>query len=467
VIDSPKTIIRAGLRRARAAIWLLQDAWERRHEFGWRGLAIRAVRRLTGTRARNPDAVVKDLSAYGVPAPGAEFDVIYVIGFWPGTPKRYRVFNMVEGLGAAGYAVHVMDLDRLDDIRRYRWRATGLVLFRAEYDRLVGISEVLDYARGAGMRLVYDIDDLVFDPAFADSIDALHRMLPYERRRNLQAMERRRELLLACDLVTVSTAPLAKIAEHLGRPAAVIPNSINAEQMRVAAELAAAPPRRRAGVLVGYFSGSATHQRDFAECEAALLDIMERHPEIRLRLVGYLVLGPQWDHYRDRIEHIGFLAAADLLRCIGETDINLAPLELGNPFCEGKSELKFFEAALVGVPTVASATETFRDAVEDGVSGLLVRDTAEWRRALELLIASESRRKTMGEAARAAAEARFSLAAVVPRAIAALRLRQSPAAAQARTAVAGEAPAPEPQAKPASPVVAKLCSDHESVNRMG
>jgi hypothetical protein len=43
------------------------------------------------------------------------------------------------------------------------------------------------------------------------------------------------------------------------------------------------------------------------------------------------------------------------------------------------------------------------------------------------------------------AQARFSLAAVVPRAVAALGLRQSPAAARARTAVAGEAPAPEPQ----------------------
>jgi glycosyltransferase involved in cell wall biosynthesis len=241
-------------------------------------------------------------------------------------------------------------------------------------------------------------------------------------------MERRRELLLACDLVTVSTAPLARIAERLGRAAAVIPNSINAEQQRVAAELRAAPPGRGERVLVGYFSGSATHQRDFAECEMALLDIMERHPEICLRLVGYLTLGPKWERYRDRIERIGFLAAADLLRCIAETDMNLAPLELGNPFCEGKSELKFFEAALVGVPTVASATATFRDAIEEGVSGFLVRDTAEWRRALESLIASESRCKAMGEAARAAAQARFSLAAVVPQAIAALGLRQPGAA---------------------------------------
>src|SRR5205814_337641 len=150
-----------------------------------------------------------------------------------------------------------------------------------------------------------------------------------ERRRNIQAMERRRELLRACDLVTASTAPLAKIAERLGRPAAVIPNSINGEQQRVAAELAAAPPGRGEGVLVGYFSGSATHQRDFAECEAALLDILEQYPEVRFRLVGYLALGPGWERHRDRIEHSGFLTPADVLRCIAAIDSNLAPLDPG------------------------------------------------------------------------------------------------------------------------------------------
>ena len=37
-------------------------------------------------------------------------------------------------------------------------------------------------------------------------------------------------------------------------------------------------------------------------------------------------------------------------------DINLAPLEVGNPFCEAKSQLKFFEAGLVNCTTIASPT---------------------------------------------------------------------------------------------------------------
>jgi glycosyltransferase involved in cell wall biosynthesis len=175
-------------------------------------------------------------------------------------------------------------------------------------------------------------------------------------------------------------------------------------------------------VRIGYFSGSATHQRDFAACEPALLAVMERRPEVRLRLVGYLDLGAAWQRFAGRVERIGFQSPPDLLRRIAETDLNLAPLELGNPFCEAKSELKFFEAALVGVPTVASATEPFAAAIEDGVSGFLARDESDWSRALEALLASPERRRAMGAAARARALARHGPAAVIPQAIAALGL---------------------------------------------
>jgi hypothetical protein len=47
-----------------------------------------------------------------------------------------------------------MPFDRLGAIRRYRWQAAALVLFRAEYDPLAGIDEALEYARGAGMRII-------------------------------------------------------------------------------------------------------------------------------------------------------------------------------------------------------------------------------------------------------------------------------------------------------------------------
>ena len=253
----------------------------------------------------------------------------------------------------------------------------------------------------------------------------MRRMPRYQRREYVNSTERRRRLLIAADLVTVSTGYLARCVEELGRRSVVIPNSINTEQQRVAAETMATR-RRHDGLRIAYLSGSATHQRDFAECERALLAVMDRHDDVRFRLVGYLDLGPGWQRYGSRVEHINLLSPADMLRCLGEVDINLAPLERGNPFCEGKSELKFFEAALVGVPTVASATETFVAAIEDGVTGLVVRSDDEWECALELLITDASRRCAVGNAARAKALTQYGLAAIGKRAVAALGLLPPP-----------------------------------------
>jgi len=254
---------RALLCRSRAGLRCFRRVVDRCRELGWRESVIRAARRLAFRRALPARVPAELLPGEAAPAPGAVLDAIYAIGFWPGTPKRYRVLNVAEALRAAGYAVHVMPFDRLDDVRRYRWKASALVLFRAEYDRLAGVEGVLAYARATGMRVVYDIDDLVFDPGLADSIDAVRRMNRDDRRSFVESMARRRRLLLAADLVTVSTAYLARTVEKLGRPSVVIPNSINGEQQRVAAEIAAAGPQRHDGVRIAYLSGSAAHQKDF------------------------------------------------------------------------------------------------------------------------------------------------------------------------------------------------------------
>jgi glycosyltransferase involved in cell wall biosynthesis len=393
---------------------------------GARGAIAAAHRRLN---------MPAETAADAMPARGTAFDAIYAIGYREGEPKRYRVHNPAEALRARGYAVHVIDFADIDAIRRQGWTARALVLFRAEYDWLAGIAGVLAYARAHAIRVVYDIDDLVFDETLAEHIDGLRLMRGYERRRFLAAMPARRRLLLAADLVTVTTEPLARAARRLGRDSLVIPNALNREQLCLADEIVSAPRPSGDAVRIGYFSGSPTHQRDFAECEPALLTLMDQDPRVRFRLVGWLELSAAWDRHRDRIERLGFMPADQLMRTGAEADINLAPLEAGNPFCEAKSELKFFEAAAVGVPTVATATEPLAAAIEDGASGVLIRDRRDWLAALEALVCDAERRRRLGAAARAAALQRYTPDAVLPLTIAALGL--DPALAPAERVLAG------------------------------
>ena len=73
------------------------------------------------------------------------------------------------------------------------------------------------------------------------------------------------------------------------------------------------------------------------------------------------------------------------------------------------------EAMAYGRPVVATRVGGLVDAVQDGVTGLLVSpgDVGALRAALETLLHDRQRRSSLGAAARDVAHASFSLAAVV------------------------------------------------------
>jgi hypothetical protein len=74
-------------------------------------------------------------------------------------------------------------------------------------------------------------------------------------------------------------------------------------------------------------------------------------------------------------------------------DINLAPLRSDNPFCQSKSEIKFMEAAMVRVPTIASPTDAFQTAIRNGENGVLAETTADWQGTLEEWIENPAERE--------------------------------------------------------------------------
>jgi len=89
-------------------------------------------------------------------------------------------------------------------------------------------------------------------------------------------------------------------------------------------------------------------------------------------------------------------------------DVNLAPLELNHKFTESKSELKYFEAALMELPTVASDIAPFRVGITDGRTGFLCGNEQAWFQALERLVLDADLRVRMGKAARADSLERYT-----------------------------------------------------------
>lgn len=293
---------------------------------------------------------------------------------------RYRVFNMVLGLAAdpdceisASWFVRE-DIDRnLDFVDR----CDVLVIARTRMSPAV--DRMIAKARRRGLRVLFDIDDFVFNTDYAPLIlDTLAQDAETD-----QAMDtwyayfsRLGATLKQCDGAIVTNEFLAsKIRDfcpHLYTR--IIPNFLNDKQQALSISLYEA--KKRSGFRsnrafhIGYFSGSPTHLRDFAVAAPALRSIMELYPRSRLVLVGFLEPDASFGPFIDRIDRYPLQDFMNLQRLIAQTEINIAPLQ-DNEFTNCKSELKYFEAAITGTITVATPTYTFRRAIVDGENSLL------------------------------------------------------------------------------------------------
>ena len=96
---------------------------------------------------------------------------------------------------------------------------------------------------------------------------------------------------------------------------------------------------------------------------------------------------------------------------VAEADVNIAPLTR-NIFTECKSELKYFEAAIVETVTCATPTNVFKDCIVQGENGFLCAQ-GEWFDTIEALYLGKIDRERMVKNAHEHALARYSGDAVV------------------------------------------------------
>jgi GT2 family glycosyltransferase/glycosyltransferase involved in cell wall biosynthesis len=270
----------------------------------------------------------------------------------------------------------------------------------------------VEAARRGGAKIVFDVDDLMFDPDLArlELIDGI-RTQGLSEDAVRQYYSRVRSTMSAADLCLATTDELAAHMRQAFKPTMVLANGFDYSTL-TASRLAAR--RRQASksdglIRIGYAGGTRTHQRDFALCADAVGEIMREHPETRLvtfraddNAAALLDIDefPALRGLEDRIEWRNFVPLGQLPDELARFDINLSPLEVRNPFCEAKSELKFFEAALASVPTIASPTGPFRRAIRHGETGFLAATASEWRDALKRLVGDFVLRQRISAAAR-------------------------------------------------------------------
>ncbi|MBL8949273.1 MAG: glycosyltransferase, partial [Myxococcaceae bacterium] len=315
-----------------------------------------------------------------------------------GDTQRYRVDHPLELLRRANrFGRKIMSPDdpelragRIDDtIEPFDVFVLHRVAMSPSVDQL--ISKI----RAKGGTVLFETDDLLFDPAyprFFERVKLSSRLGPDDVERYLATIAR-------CDAATCSTRFLKERLEALGKPAFVVRNGFSNEmRTHSAAAVAEDAARRGRRIVIGYASGTPTHQRDFEVALPGLLHVLERYRNTELRVIGHLSLSEKLPELGDRLSFVPRVSWRQLPKILRGFDINIAPLE-SDPFVEAKSEIKFTEAALVKRPTIASNVGAYRYAVRDGVTGLLAKNEADWADKLERLVSDASLRASMGEAA--------------------------------------------------------------------
>ena len=301
---------------------------------------------------------------------------------------RYRVDYIREALRMAGIESRAMTLREAERDMTTSLSSDILVLFRVAWDD--SVRRVIDFCGQYRIPIVFDVDDYVFEPTIAnpDVIAAIRNWSEQDRKQYQKGVEQYRRTFDACDYFTCSTAYLAEQAEALGKDARVIRNGLGKKLLALSDHLRACVNRDEDSVEMVYMSGTATHQADFGTIVGALGRVLGENPIAKLFIFGHLDLDEfaALKPYSDRIRTHPFVEWEQMPKHLAGSHINLAPLEIGNPFCEGKSELKYIEGAAFGLVTVASGTKTMSNAIDNGVTGFVCNDEGEWYAALTSLV---------------------------------------------------------------------------------
>ncbi len=342
----------------------------------------------------------------------------------------YRVDNLREQIERAGHESDVVTLAELVEIEDGHGEgASGagpaalaslvadrdlVILHRVAWD--TRIEALVEAARRQGATIVFEADDLVFVPGAESWVDGVRRLPDHEVSLYHEGVERYAASYRRCDAFLASTPFLAGLRPFGPKPSQVIRNVLGQAQLDAARRIRRAHKTRgndaRNEQVIGFGAGTATHDRDMREVIPALRELLSRRTNLRLEIVGPVDLGAELDEFADRVTQREARPWEQWWEILAGFDVALAPLERDNPYCRAKSALKFLEAAILGVPVVASRIDDYVQEIDDGRTGLLAGDAAEWCRAIESLLDDDARHSEMARAAREHVESHCTASAL-------------------------------------------------------
>ena len=317
-----------------------------------------------------------------------------------GGVSHYRLQLPKQHLEQHGYEVDVYGKEFSDKVLEGGASTPTEIMqayqsFVAHYD--IVISKVVDNkiaamalrraCHEAGVPLVVDIDDNFMEirpdqPAYTKGYH------PGGEKRAIAAA-----FVSVADALFCSTQPLADYLRKMLHeqwkvdiPIFVLPNSFDITEWK---------PHTKIDNVIGW-AGSITHDADIAIALPALMNAIKDRPEYRIEFVGgfhregfedrFTGL-PKW--FTDKIDFVhgtrGYDGYPELMS-ERTWKLGIAPL-VSDEFNAARSQIKWCEYALAGIPCVASDWHPYEQ-IKHGVTGFLTKDN-NWITTIETALESD------------------------------------------------------------------------------
>ena len=294
---------------------------------------------------------------------------------------RYRALNLAKIFQKQNIQSIVMHSATSIDKFQRLLENTSEIIFQRCFDTQGNVKTFYEFAKEAGMKTIFEIDDLVF-PKFVENIGSVKgdEWDIDEAKYVANAYEK---FLLKCDSVIVSTPLLREYVEsEYNKTSLLIRNKITSK------ELIKPKIKKDLSLRIVYASGTYSHKKDFKIIEKVLINFMKKHKgKVSLSLLGAIQVSEELLSL-ENVSNYPLLKYNVMLQFISQHDLMLVPLE-DDIFNRAKSNIKFVECGAVGTAVLASKVGEFDFAIEHMKNGLLASTSNEWQELLEFIVDNE------------------------------------------------------------------------------
>lgn len=385
--------------------WKIRNLWIKiKSQLPWQ-LFIRYYQKLKHKPAKSFPATNYQLPQ---PLPSGYLSILLIVEESIEHCFRYRVQQKIEQLKTLGYKTNWVSWKQ-PELARKLVHFHHIIIFY----RVSGVPDVITtikLAKQLNKIVIFDVDDLIFVPELYPEPFANYKsQLSLEEYQELvRGVQLYYQALSHCDFAIASTPTLKTFMTGI----VGVNNAFchrNCLDQPILNFVKRSPPKcHRDYLSIFYGSGTRTHDADLSLVAPAIANLLNQHSQLRLTLIGHLTLPSLLEPYSLRIDRVPFLDSAEAYwQFLSQADINIAPLTDGE-FNNCKSEIKWLEAAILGIPSVVSATQTYNELLEDGKEVFLASSSEEWEEKLNQLILDESLRRTMAEKAQEKANKDYS-----------------------------------------------------------